>query len=88
MEEEAVATRRRSRRRIAATPRNLALDARRKRNFERAFEKWEKKAKAAMKKRSWGTLRILLKRIRPMVFVPLYGAGLYFVGKRPRGGDR
>lgn len=83
-----MATRRKSRRRIAATPRNLALDARRKRNFEMAFEKWDKKAKAAMKKRSWGTLRILLRQIRPMVYMPLYGAGLYFVGKRPRGGGR
>lgn len=83
-----MATRRKSQRKIAATPRNLALDARRKRNFERAFEKWERKAKAAMKKRSWGTLQILLKKIRPMVHVPLYGAGLYFVGQRPRHKDR
>ena len=69
-----MAPKHKSRHLVPPTPKNLALDARRKRDFEKAFEKWEKQFKAALKKKpGCKDLEIYLKQIRPMVKPPAYG---------------
>ena len=73
-------------RKVPATPRNLALDARRKKKFERDFGRWMKKVKAAMRKRPCKHLQIYLDQLWPMVIPPVYGHTLVPLGaKRKRG---
>ena len=79
---------RRTSRKVPATPRNLALDARRKKKFEKDFERWEKKVRAAMKKKPCKHLQIYLDQLRPMVHIPIYGFLLIPSSKKGRGGRR
>ena len=81
-----MALKRKSRQTLPATPKNLALDTQRKKDFEMAFENWEKQFKAALKKSpGCKDLEIYLKQIRPMVMRPSYGPYFVPVGHKRSG---